>query len=113
MVQLTLSRFKLYRVNAWTEYLREGLVKLSETITRRRRVSEVIINTLQNAQYFHCKLLQSFAETEVVKEDGAEMLQEIAKDIRKMMQEKVNAIKVRHVYVKHFFFRDTTVSILI
>ncbi|KRT79468.1 VWA domain-containing protein, partial [Oryctes borbonicus] len=62
-------------MNYWTDYAHNGLFKLSETISRRKKAEE------------------SFQKARVVKENGTEMLQEIAGNIRQMMEEKVNAIK--------------------
>ncbi|GJQ65543.1 hypothetical protein Trydic_g7644 [Trypoxylus dichotomus] len=62
-------------MNRWTDYAHNGLFKLSETVSRRKKAEE------------------SFEKARVVKENGTKMLQEIAENIRQMMEEKVNAVK--------------------
>lgn len=48
----------------------------------------------KNSLYPLTKQFQSFKEAYVSQEDGQTMLQEIARNIRKMMTEKVDAVKV-------------------
>ncbi|KAK9744954.1 Integrase core domain [Popillia japonica] len=71
-------------MNRWTDHIHNSLFKMSETITRRTQAEE------------------SFKEAYVSQEDGQTMLQEIARNIRKMMTEKVDAVKFAVTFIDDY-----------